>query len=262
MPEQNLQIKAVFFDVDGTLLSHTTNMVSISTRNAVMSLQAKGIKTIVCTGRDIGAYARLPMGDLHFDGYLTLNGDLLLDSHRKIYAGTPIDQGDMEVLTQAFRAKKIPFIMVAKDRVYINYVDETVLKTQDSQMSAVPQVGKYNGEKIYQIMAFVPVHQQQILSSILDECKIISWHDTGIDIIPAEGGKASGMQKYMELHGLKRSEIMAFGDGDNDIDMLKLAGIGVAMGNGTEGAQAAADYVTASVDDDGIAKALRHFGLI
>lgn len=237
-------------------------MVSISTRNAVLALQAKGIKTIVCTGRDIGAYARLPMGDLHFDGYLTLNGNLLMDSHRKIYAGTPIDQGDMEVLAQTFRAKKIPFAMIAKDRVYINYVDETVIKTQDSQMSAIPEVEKYNGEKIYQIMAFVPVHQQQILSSILDKCQITCWNDTGIDIIPANGGKATGIQKYLELHGLKSSEIMAFGDADNDIDMLKIAGIGVAMDNGTGGAKAAADYVTASVDDDGIEKALRHFRLI
>ena len=64
------------------------------------------------------------------------------------------------------------------------------------------------------------------------------------------------------MHGLESSEIMAFGDGDNDIDMLKFAGIGVAMGNAGDAVKAAADYVTASVDDDGIEKALEHFGLI
>ncbi len=152
--------------------------------------------------------------------------------------------------------------MVAEDKVYINYVNKTVVKTMDSQMVSVPEVGEYNGEKIYQIMAFVPEHEKHILGSILDECKVTSWHDTGIDIIPTQGGKAAGIRKYMGLHGLESTQIMAFGDGDNDVEMLKLAGIGEAMGNGTEAAKTAADYVTASVDDDGIAKALQHFGLI
>ncbi len=80
MPEQNLQIKAVFFDVDGTLLSHTTNTVSVSTRNAILAIQPKGIKTIVCTSREIGANAKLPMGEIHFDGYLMLNGKMIMDS--------------------------------------------------------------------------------------------------------------------------------------------------------------------------------------
>ena len=55
---------------------------------------------------------------------------------------------------------------------------------------------------------------------------------------------------------------MAFGDGENDADMLKFAGIGVAMGNAAEKAKAAADYVTDHIDSDGVEKALLHFGLI
>ena len=57
-------------------------------------------------------------------------------------------------------------------------------------------------------------------------------------------------------------EIIAFGDGENDIGMLQLAGIGVAMGNAEEVVKQNADYITADIDDDGIEKALRHFGLI
>ena len=56
--------------------------------------------------------------------------------------------------------------------------------------------------------------------------------------------------------------MMAFGDGGNDIEMLRYAGIGVAMGNADDAVKAAADYVTTSVDDDGIMNALKHFGLI
>jgi len=262
MREADLQIKAVFFDVDGTLLSHTTHSVPESTKRAVQDLRKNGIQTVVCTGRDMGAYSRLPMGGLYFDGYLSLNGDLLLDSHRNIYAGIPIDQGEMEVLAQAFKGKHIPFALIGENRVYLNYINDTVVKTLSGEMIDVPEVDTYKGEKIYQILAFVPDHQKQILSSILDKCKVTSWNDTGIDIIPADGGKAAGIRKYLELHGLDRSEAMAFGDGENDIEMIKLAGVGVAMGNATDATKAAADYVTASVDDDGIEKALKHFGLI
>ena len=55
---------------------------------------------------------------------------------------------------------------------------------------------------------------------------------------------------------------MAFGDGENDMEMLRFAGIGVAMGNSSDPVKAAADYVTDTVDNDGIEKALRHFGMI
>ena len=63
-------------------------------------------------------------------------------------------------------------------------------------------------------------------------------------------------------HTLSPEETIAFGDGGNDISMLRFAGIGVAMGNAEDDVKASADYVTAGVDDDGIRKALSHFGLL
>ena len=66
----------------------------------------------------------------------------------------------------------------------------------------------------------------------------------------------------MERYGLSREEIMAFGDGENDLSMIKLAGTGVAMGNGEACVKAAANYVTGSVFEDGVSQALRHFGLL
>ena len=111
-------------------------------------------------------------------------------------------------------------------------------------------------------MAFIPEHQKQLLDSILDECAITSWYPTGIDVIPFGGGKSKGIKQFVEANGLKIEETMAFGDGDNDADMLEYVGIGVAMGNGTQKAKAAADYITDSIDDNGIENALRHFHII
>lgn len=255
-------IKAIFFDVDGTLMSHKQNDVPKSTRDSLRQLNGKGIKLVIATGRHISELLELPVKDIEFDGYLTLNGQLLLDKARHAYAGTPIDRGEMEVLAQAFKSKHIPFKFIDENGIYINYLNDTVIDTQTSTKGAIPDIGDYSGGKIYQIVAFVAEDQKKILSNILDECKVTSWNETGIDIIPRQGGKSVGIQKYLDEQGFDRSEVMAFGDGDNDIEMIKYAGIGVAMGNANDNVKAAADYVTSSVDEDGIFKALKHYKLV
>ena len=62
--------------------------------------------------------------------------------------------------------------------------------------------------------------------------------------------------------GYAEADAVAFGDGNNDVDMMEAAGLGIAMGNGSVDCKAAADYVTADIDDDGIYRALKHFGLV
>ncbi len=258
----NRKIKAIFFDVDGTLLSHRNNEVPASARRALAKLRSEGIKTVVATGRHMIELEKLAVSDLSFDGYLTLNGNLMLDENKKVYAGTPINKGEMEVLAAMFSARKIPFVLIGENDRYINFINETVIRTQKETKGTVPGAGNYMGEEIYQILAFVPEREKKILNDLLDECAITSWSDTGIDIIPKNGGKSAGIYQFMEQYGIAQPEIMAFGDGENDIDMLKFAGIGVAMGNAKDEVKAVADYVTDSVEENGIENALRHFDLI
>ena len=260
--DQGRKIRTVFFDIDGTLLSHKTGEVPQSTVDAIGELRRKGIMTIVATGRHMSEYEGLPVAKIKFDGYLMLNGQLLHDSDHKVYAGTAIDAGEMEVLAHIFSARKIPFILIGEDQRYINYVNDAVVKTQEQTKGTIPSIEEYKGEKVYQICAFVPENQKILLDNLLDECNITSWHDMGIDIIPKGGGKAAGIRTFIEENGLLREETMAIGDGENDIGMIRFAGIGVAMGNASEEVKNAADYVTDTVDEDGLANALRHYGLI
>lgn len=255
-------IKAIFFDVDGTLVSHHQQDVPESTRKGLAILNQKGIKIVIATGRHMSELLQMPVKDIDFSGYITLNGQLLLDETRHVYAGNPIDAGEMEVLAQTFKANAIPFKFIDENGMYINYVDDVVVDTQTKTMGAIPEVGKYKGEKVYQIVAFVSDRQREILENVLDECDITSWNPTGIDITPKMGSKSQGIQRYMEHYGIKQEETMAFGDGENDIEMLKFVHIGVAMGNANDTVKAAANYVTDSVDNDGIRKALEHFQLL
>ena len=258
-------IKAIFFYVDETLLSQKQGKVPISTQRALRRVRKKGIKIFIATGRHMIELSKLPVMEIPFNGYLTLNGNLILDENKKAYAGTPISADEVEILSGIFRAKKIPFVMISADKRFINYVDDVVVETQASTHGTIPDIGNvsdYDGEKIYQCIAFVQDRERKVLDEILDECSITSWNPTGIDIVARGSGKAAGIAQFIEEQGLDRSEIMAFGDGENDIEMLKFAGVGVAMGNASDEVKAAADYVTESVDDNGIENALKHLGLI
>ena len=88
------------------------------------------------------------------------------------------------------------------------------------------------------------------------------WHDLAMDVYLPDGGKVYGIKKFCEREGLDQADVIAFGDGDNDIGMIRFAGLGVAMGNAPANVRAEADYVTDRVEDDGIWNALKHFGIL
>ena len=257
-----MDIKTIFFDVDGTLVSLETGIIPDSTERCLKKLREKGIKVIICTGRHKLALDTLPIDRSDFDGFLTLNGQLCLDESLKAYGGNPIDPGEVEILSHIFTGKRIPFMLISENSMYINYVDDVVIDTQLQTNGRIPDISEYKGEVIYQAIAFVDDEKRQVLNDFLDECDVTSWYKTGIDIIPRGGGKARGIEMYLERNGMTRDQIMAFGDGENDISMIKYAGIGVAMGNGSDAVKEVADYVTDTVDNDGIEKALVHFGIL
>ena len=234
-------IKAIFFDVDGTLLSHRTGRISPHTRACIRALRAGGTLVFLSTGRHILELRSLPVGEMAFDGYITLNGQLCLDSSQRQLSGTPLPPQAVQALADLFCADGPPLALVEEERIYINRVTDAV----------------------HQATAFCSRKEEPLLRALLPTgCKLARWSEGGVDIIPEAGGKAAGMRRFLTRFGLSRLECMAFGDAENDLDMLAYAGIGVAMGNAPEAVKHAADYVTASVDEKGIEQALRHFRLI
>lgn len=254
--------KLVFFDIDGTLIPFGKNEISESTKKALNQLRKNGVKIFVATGKSLAQLSATKVVDVQFDGYLTLNGQLCYDQDYNLFFANPIDPKEMEVLEKIFDAKRIPFSLVGEFSRYINYINEVVIDRQTATNSAVPNVDKYKGEKIYQITAYVSPRERQLLESTLDMCKITSWAPDAVDIIAKDGGKMNAISKIIELNGVDVSETMAFGDAENDLMMVSNAGIGVAMGNGSDKLKEVANYVTDNVENDGIEKALKHFELI
>lgn len=262
------QIKAAFFDIDGTLTSFKTHEVPQSTKDAIEALKAKDVKVFIATGRSptqMGVVTE-HLG-ITFDGYVTMTGQYCFDSNGFLFKHD-IDKQDLRIFLDYLAAHpEVGANFAEEDYVYFNQINETIRIQYAGLGSTAPSlviddVNRVFDHPTYQFSAFVGEDEERRIVDMLPNCRSVRWHPMFCDFIPADGGKPAGIRAFLKLYGFTREECIAFGDGGNDADMLAYAGIGVAMGSGGDKAKAAADYVTAAVDDDGILKALRHFGVL
>ena len=117
-------------------------------------------------------------------------------------------------------------------------------------------------QRVLQMTPFFPEEYEKELMARLPSCTSARWHPEFTDITAKQADKGQGLLAIAKQAGLDPKFTMAFGDGGNDLSMIRTAGIGVAMGNALDSLKQEADYVTTSVDDNGIRHALQHFNLI
>lgn len=259
-------VKAIFFDIDGTLVSFKTHTIPESARKALALLREKGIKVFIATGRPKVLMMKA-VGGLDFDGYITLNGAYCFTAgHQDIYKGA-IPEEDIERLIRFNKQHpELPFVFVHDDTWFITGVNDAVREVADLIKIDIPPVhpAEYaRGKEILQVMGYFQAGEDgEVFSDVLKHCEPMRWYPLFADIIARGNSKSHGIDKVIEYYGIDLKDTMAFGDGGNDIPMLHHAGIGVAMGNAAPEVQNAADYVTSSVDEDGILNALKHFGIL
>ena len=142
----------------------------------------------------------------------------------------------------------------------VNHVFYDMLKVTYNKFDVpVEEVIK---QGILQITPFLTEDQERTILPHIPGTTSARWYPAFCDLTSATADKANGIRAIAEYMGINISETMAFGDGGNDLSMLRAAGVGVAMGNALDEVKAHADYVTSSVDEDGIANALKHFEII
>ena len=243
-------VKAIFFDIDGTLVSFKTHEVPRSTIDALDILRKKGIKVFIATGRHYSSINNL--GDVKFDGYVTLNGGYCF-------------AGEDKVIRYLETEESFPCAFVQEKEIFMNYKDETVEEIFNMLNFPEPPIrplSEMKGKTVYQLVSFFTAEQEKKIMSILSHCESTRWNPLFTDVVPAGSSKRIGIDKMLEYFKIPLKECMAFGDGGNDIAMLQHAGIGVAMGNADDDVKQYADYVTDSVDEDGIFKALKFHNII
>lgn len=257
-----MSIKAVFFDIDGTLVSLKTHKVPDSTRRALALLRSKGVKVFISSGRPFMAIDNLD--DEVFDGYITVNGGICYYEGEVIHR-FPIPRSNVESWCRYTSENPVDCCMITEKYIYMNNISQAALDFFDLLDFKTPPVMSIESQlevPVYQIVGMIPAGKDSEAMAALPDCIFKRWHPSFADIIAKGSDKSRGMQALLDHIGIGREECMAFGDGGNDIEMLDFAQIGVAMGGSGQEVTAHADYVTDSVDEDGIWNALRHYGLI
>ncbi len=275
-----MNTKHVFLDIDGTLVGYDSK-IPASALKALQMAQANGHKIIIASGRSYGMIYKDLLEAVKFDGIITSGGSCVMVEGKVIFESF-IEGDDLAFVIDYFRANGINYLLMTKDELYAepvfnNYVIPGMIANGYSK-ELVEQAYGWNievedvreikgGEKLaYFTSPFLP---DKISKDLDGKFYVVDFSvgnvkgDTYFGEMNNAGiTKASGIDAYLAYVGASIEDTIAIGDSANDLEMLEHAHIAVTMGNGTDAAKAAADFVTTAVDNDGIYNAFIKLGLI
>ena len=257
----NNDIRAVLFDVDGTLLSFNSHAMLDSSRKALDQLGERGIMRILATGR--------PLYELHgidtslFDAFVLFNGQYCI-LNGEVIVDKPLSPECVRTAVEQVDQGLYPCLFMEGQRAYASPKNEAFHKLEALIGSSFPE-GDYHQaltNHIYQLNAYVAPGEEHILTDVMPDVKWTRWSEYFIDVMPAHGGKEYGIATMFEHLNIHPDQAVAFGDGGNDIGMFELVGHGVAMGNAVEDLKAVAQSITEDCESDGIYNECVRLGLI
>lgn len=258
------RIKAIFLDVDGTLISFENHVVPQSAIDALGRAHDNGVKLIIATGRvwtDLKDLEAIP-----YDAIVSLNGAQCLLRNGKEISARPIPWEDYVRVRDFAKENDFPIALEVEKGILVDKVDETVISLSRLTAHPVPPVvdtdKEFIASRCCQLCVYCGENLEKQLMAGLPGLTVSRWNPYFADINVSGTDKSTGMEEIAEYYGFSMDETMAFGDGGNDIPMLRAAGLGIAMGTAADTVKSNADYVTNSVDEDGIKTALTHFGII
>lgn len=239
----------LFFDIDGTLADGLE--VPESARKAIAAARKKDNLVIICTGRPVG-YVKKNFSQ-YADGYICLNGRYSEVNGEVLY-DVPLDQDLVDLLVKRLDELKLGYSFVNNEEVYYGGMIEGDYQPLDLKGDTVYSFGLH----------FENYDQFDMACEKMKDLCIFNPHypfmHADTTIIGSDKGQT--IRVIAEKLNIPFENTYAFGDGTNDVSMLKAVAHGVAMGNGLKETKKAAEYVTADMKDDGIEKALVHYGLI
>ena len=279
-----MEVKAVFFDIDGTLVNDSKSVLK-STKEAIKIVKDQGVLVGVATGRG-PFFVKELMDDLDLDFAVTYNGQYIFNKDRVLFA-SPIDKGSLRQIISYAKANQKEIAMGTRQavvgsrimsfglsplsqlvsRFVPKFLTRTISNSFNRMVSkAVPQKEEdlldLINQPVYQVLMLMTPEESNQAATELDHLKFTRSNPFAADIINQGNSKLEGIRRVGKEYGFDLNQVMAFGDSDNDLEMLAGVGMSVAMGNGSSSVKEVAKHITTSNQEDGIHKALEHFGVL
>ncbi|MEY2195602.1 HAD family hydrolase [Neobacillus sp. BF23-41] len=255
-----MNVRAIFIDMDGTLLNVSNN---ISRRNmeAIYTLINQGVKVFLATGRHYEVTApyhkeiglRTPM--------ICLNGATIHDAE----TGRALQMKTVRLNEERFHqltAENPCNVMIhTANGLYCKETNEEI--DYWTKVGQIPpryigdlRLANYQDVLKYSVRTGVP--SSELSALFKKEAEVINWND-GFEIVAPNVSKWSAIKSLLRAYRISPNEVVAIGDGPNDIEMLRHVGTGVAMGNASEEVKTAADFVTGHHENDGLAEFIERY---
>ncbi|HBA63475.1 MAG TPA: Cof-type HAD-IIB family hydrolase [Lachnospiraceae bacterium] len=272
------KIKLIGLDLDGTLLNDRKELTPY-TEHVLSEAIAKGVHVLAATGRPIGG---IPERIRNFPGMryaVTANGARIIDlQEEKILYEALVEPKNVEKILDVFECYDtlkevyldgISYVSEKEFADLPRYVENPAMR-QYIRLTKIPvadvrqemqKTGK-GSDKVHAL--FADLSERECALEDLKKIPGVTVSSAIRNNIEVNGGevdKGKGLLRLGKILGIEREEIMACGDGLNDVAMLRDAGLGVAMGNASAEVKAAADVVTCSNEEDGVAKAIEMYVL-
>ena len=253
------QVRAAFFDIDGTLAPQGSGELPASARAAIVRMRKRGIRAFVATGRAPDYALQFARG--LFDGVLAMNGMYVMLGDEVIFK-RPLPRDVVERLVGMTDAgMQVAFSEATC--AYTNGADRHVPANENlASWFDVGATSQALNHEVYQASFMLDPADEDEMRGRFPGCDISRWHPRFVDLFAQGGGKAAGIAEVLRHLGVRASESVAFGDSPNDISMFEACGVSVAMASGFDETRAAARYVTEPPENDGIYNACVRLGMI
>ena len=274
-------IRAILLDIDGTLTNSRTE-ITPKTRDALMKAQDAGIRLALASGRPDQGLVRFAKEldmDHHRGIFVCYNGAKVMDCETgEVYFEEAMSREEARAVLEHMKKFRVSPIIAKGEYMYTNDVYGGFLERNGNPINIIQYESRTNGyilcekrdlaewvdfpvEKILNAGEpdYMKAHYEEMLEPFKNTLSGMFTAPFYFEFMAKGIDKAKAIDTVYRSLGYEPSELMAFGDAQNDLSMLKYAGIGVAMGNAVEEVREAADYVTLSNNEDGIAAALKEF---
>ena len=265
-----MRYKFVAIDMDGTLLN-SHNQVSLRTRNAISRAKEKGVHIVLATGRILKS-ARIFAEDLQLENpILACNGAIILDETRNVIYNRPLEIDLAKKIMELGREHNVYYHFYNEEYLYSNHYIKEIAdyysnNSQRIDVRVFEDENEILRDKDLNIFKFLFIdNDMERLNNLrrdfstIDGLNITKSWSNNIEVMDFRASKGIGLEYLCNEMNISPDQVIAIGDSENDLPMLKYAGFGVAMGNGDERVKLEANYITETNDEDGVAKVIEKF---